>query len=65
MPSSVITYGKKYELSVKFGNAGLRHTPRMNALNSQFCKTFFTLSYRRQSSFHRWNEHLDDRNHPQ
>ena len=27
MPSSVLTYGKKYELSVKFGKAGLRHAP--------------------------------------
>ena len=30
MPSSVLTYGKKYELNVKFGKAGLCHA-------SDFC----------------------------
>jgi hypothetical protein len=27
MHSGVLTYGKEYELSVKYGKAGLRHAP--------------------------------------
>jgi hypothetical protein len=33
MHSSVLTYGKGYELSVKFGKAGLRHAPRSCTTN--------------------------------
>ena len=29
MPSSILTYGKEYELNVKFGKAGLWHVPPM------------------------------------